>query len=151
MTRIKCFLLEQTDKFEIVKGKCSCADPECYQSKAPIWRNPETGEEKALREWGPGAMYFADWYDDIPEYKGPDGKTLFCVVPGKGGSHAWCIDGRASNCTMKADDVHKCWCRHGTAPVITVDKVGNTCAAGAGSILTDGWHGFLRGGYLETC
>lgn len=63
----------------------------------------------------------------------------------------WEVDGRASNCTKKDDNVHKCWCRHGDAPNVTVDKNGNTCAAGAGSILVDGWHGFLRNGYLEEC
>jgi hypothetical protein len=29
---------------------------------------------------------------------------------------------------------------------VTVGKSGNTCAAGAGSIAVDGYHGFLRNG-----
>jgi hypothetical protein len=34
---------------------------------------------------------------------------------------------------------------------LTVDKNGDTCAAGAGSILTPAWHGFLRNGELVAC
>lgn len=60
--------------------------------------------------------------------------------------HWWDIDGRASNCTMKDDKAHRCWVRHGEPPDITVDKNGPTCAAGAGSIKTPGYHGFLRDG-----
>jgi len=59
------------------------------------------------------------------------------------------IDSRASNCTLPDDNVHKCWVRHGEAPNFTVDKNGATCAAGAGSIQTSNWHGFLRNGVFE--
>jgi hypothetical protein len=41
---------------------------------------------------------------------------------------------------------HKCWVRHGEPPNHTVDKRGNTCGAGAGSILSGSYHGFLRDG-----
>lgn len=52
--------------------------------------------------------------------------------------HHWYIDNRASNCTKKDDDVHRCWVRHGRPEdgTLHVDKSGNTCAAGAGSIDT---------------
>ena len=45
---------------------------------------------------------------------------------------------------------HKCWVRHGDprTGIVTVDKNGVTCGAGAGSIATRGWHGFLREGML---
>jgi hypothetical protein len=89
----------------------------------------------------PGMMWDAWWYSR----KGPDGLSLVVICPG--GSE-WMIDSRASNCTMKDDEVHRCWVRHGTPPELTVDKNGNTCAAGAGSIQTSNWHGFLRGGCL---
>jgi hypothetical protein len=41
---------------------------------------------------------------------------------------------------------HKCWIRHGKAPLITVDKNGVTCGAGTGSIAAGDYHGFLRNG-----
>lgn len=43
---------------------------------------------------------------------------------------------------------HKCWVREGVPPRLTVGKNGVTCGAGAGSILTPKWHGFLRDGKL---
>lgn len=98
-----------------------------------------------------GAMWFSDW---LPAHMaGPDGKTLFVMCPNdnQGGATSkreWMVDGRASNCTMPNDNTHRCWVRHGDAPVITVDKNGNTCQAGAGSIAMPGWHGFLVKGYL---
>jgi hypothetical protein len=62
----------------------------------------------------------------------------------------WHVDGRASNCTMPTDKVHKCWVRHGDprASNLTVDKNGFTCAAGAGSIQAGDYHGFLQAGVL---
>jgi lambda family phage portal protein len=48
----------------------------------------------------------------------------------------WDIDGRASNCTRPDDDTHRCWVRHGDprTGVVHVDKDGDTCGAGSGSI-----------------
>lgn len=103
------------------------------------------GKEYFLREPVPGMMYDADWLHDVPTYCGPDGRSLHVVCPD---GHTWCIDSRASNCTLPQDNDHKCWVRHGEAPDLTVDKNGRTCAAGAGSIQTPKWHGFLRGGQL---
>jgi hypothetical protein len=60
----------------------------------------------------------------------------------------WAIDGRATNCTRPDDHEHQCWVKHGEPPNITVDKDGNTCGAGAGSIQIGDWHGFLRDGML---
>lgn len=92
-----------------------------------------------------GAMWNADWMETIQdEPLGPDGKYL--VVRTHGGD--WEIDGRARNCTRPDDNVHKCWVRHGVPPNITVNKNGNTCNAGAGSIIVGGYHGFLRNGEL---
>ena len=94
-------------------------------------------------------MYFATWFDFLPkEQLGPDGKYLIVKLPN---GSIWTVDGRASNCTMSEDTKHKCWVRHGVPPNITVDKNGLTCAAGAGSILAGGWHGFLRNGELIQC
>lgn len=91
-----------------------------------------------------------------------DGNHLHCVLPG---GHHWDIDGRASNCTMKEDTVHRCWVRHGDPTrrlpvgpdgawrngVIHVDKNGLTCRAGAGSIAVPEFHGFLHHGMLKDC
>lgn len=45
---------------------------------------------------------------------------------------------------------HRCWVRHGDprTGIISVDKAGNTCGAGQGSIMIGGWHGHLKDGYL---
>lgn len=110
-----------------------------------LYRRADTAELLTLRNAPPGAMWYATWYEHIPEWCGPDGKALVCVCPGGG---VWHIDSVASNCTRRGDKTHRCWIRHGTPPNITVDKNGNTCDAGAGSIQTDNWHGFLRNGVL---
>jgi hypothetical protein len=128
-----------------------------------------SGEIMTLQEAPVGAMWHAPWYEGIPSLVGPDGKALIVRVPE---NHDWQVDGRASNCDspckncgvaykdhnkaklcQKYEDAnpHKCWIRHGEAPLITVDKRGNTCNAGAGSIMTDEWHGFLTNGVLKPC
>jgi hypothetical protein len=112
-----------------------------------IWERQDTGEEVTLRDAPVGAMWNAYWLNDVKGYIGPDGQSLYVKTPGGD----WCIDGIASNCTRREDRVHKCWVRHGDAPNITVDKNGDTCAAGAGSIICGSYHGFLRGGFLESC
>ena len=113
----------------------------------PIYFRRDTGQQAMFRQWMKiaGATWDADWLHDLPEYCGPDGRSLVTVCPC--GEH-WCIDGPATNCTMKEEHVHKCWVRHGDIENMTVDKNGFTCAAGGGSIQTKQWHGFLRGGFL---
>ncbi len=112
----------------------------------PIYTRKDTGEEMLLRDAPAGAMWYAPWLADI--WAGPDGKCLMVRLPER---HDWTVDGPAANCTMPDDagqQRHHCWVRHGTPPQITVDKNGQTCNAGAGSIATGTWHGFLRNGYL---
>lgn len=94
-----------------------------------------------------GAMFWTTWHDTTPcwEWDNCDGRHLQVVLPN---GRVWEIDGRASNCTLPEDRRHRCWVRHGTPPQVTVDKVGQTCAAGAGSILSGSYHGFLRDGVL---
>lgn len=112
-------------------------------------RRDDPTQRYTLQNAPVGAMYYATWYEKYKRLCGPDGKSLVVVAPGK---HDWFIDNRASNCTMPNDEVHKCWCRHGDPLTgnVTVDKNGHTCAAGAGSLLIPGWHGFLTDGYLHT-
>jgi len=121
-----------------------------------FWKRVDTGEVKRrISEFGVGAMWFATWYDMRPTTPGEkpkfglDWENMFeppLMVATPGGD--WNIDSRASNCTMPNDRTHRCWIRHGTAPNITVDKAGVTCAAGAGSIQAGKYHGFLRNGQL---
>jgi hypothetical protein len=101
-----------------------------------------SGQKWSIRDLPPGAMYDADW----APWKGPDGRSLTVILPG---GHSWSVDSEASNCTRKGE-AHACWVRHGdpTSQPVTVDKAGDTCAAGGGSIAVEGWHGFLRQGEL---
>ncbi len=108
-----------------------------------LYRRDDTGEIMTLHGAPVGAMWYADWYP----FKGQDGHSLVVKTPGG----EWCIDNRASNCSKPDDDTHRCWVRHGSPPNITVDKNGDSCAAGAGSIAQKDYHGFLRNGYLEQC
>jgi hypothetical protein len=107
-----------------------------------IYRDRQTGEE--VTELPPGALFFQNRTS-----------SLICIVPcsrHKSGTTWWHIDGRASNCTMPGDTEHRCWVRHGEdGGVIHVDKNGHTCAAGAGSIQVEGFHGFLHHGVLRDC
>jgi hypothetical protein len=121
-----------------------------WKSISPRYRRPDTGEIKtAIRDFGPGAMWDAWWYGGVtggPFLSPlPDGRNLCVTLPN---GNDWCIDHRASNCTMPDDTEHHCWVRHGEPPDVTVDKNGLTCAAGAGSILSGSYHGFLQNGEL---
>lgn len=109
------------------------------------YRNNETGEVLAYRDLPIGALiYFETTYA-----AGPDGLSVRCKMPS---DRWWTIDGAASNCAMPTDEVHRCWCRHGTVgDRLTVNKVGNTCNAGAGSIAMPDFHGFLTNGILREC
>lgn len=112
-----------------------------------LYKRSDTGELTELRSAPAGAMWYATWMEDSPNYCGSDGKCLCVQTPGG----LWMVDTKAKNCTMPDDTVHRCWVRHGVVPNITVDKQGNTCAAGAGSISQPNYHGFLRNGVLEEC
>jgi hypothetical protein len=108
----------------------------------------EPGAETTLRDAPPGAMWWATWMPT--NYRGFDGRALVAKLPN--GSD-WPIDMEATNCTRKGDRTHRCWLRHGDPPFVTVDKSGGeTCAAGAGSIMSgEGehhYHGFLQQGIL---
>lgn len=128
---------------------CGCGyrfkDTDAWQySPETIYACKANGLRTTLREAPVGAMWWATWLEDT-DFVGLDGKSLVVRLPN---NHDWHVDSRAGNCTLPKDRVHKCWCRHGAAPLITVDKNGHTCSAGAGSIQTSNWHGFLRNGYL---
>ena len=102
------------------------------------------GKTYRHRELPVGAMYYADWLPRTMYWDNLTADPLYVVTPGG----EWDTDSRASNCTLPNDRLHRCWCKHGTPPDIHVDKVGLTCAAGAGSIMCGNYHGFLHNGSL---
>lgn len=134
-----------------------------------IYVRPDTGFRCTLADAPPGAVWDAWWVSyrykrrrpgqppgplepaiatGVGKMIGPDGRCLVVRLPD---GHDWMIDSRASNCTLPQDNSHHCWVRTGRPEdgTLHVDKNGNTCAAGAGSILTDKWHGFLHNGMLH--
>jgi len=147
MAAFVCFLLVPTG--ETVKEECHCS-PECKEIvEKPFYKRLDTGEVAARYpwNWGPGAMWNSKHtVGDCPYWDNCDGNHLTVVTPS--GGH-WNTNSRASNCTMKADRQHRCWVVHGMAPKLTVDKEGLTCRAGAGSIQSGKWHGFLTNGILS--
>lgn len=129
---------------------------------SPILRNMATGEELSLHDLPFGACFDASVNAKTGEPKtefwmprGADGKSIVCITPRStppdpNDKGDWYIDSRANNCTMKDDDAHRCWVRHGTVgEPLHVDKAGLTCQAGAGSIQNAKWHGFLQNGVLR--
>lgn len=106
-----------------------------------------------LRDAPVGAMWDAFWMADVPGFTGADGIALMVRTPGG----EWHVDSEASNCTRPGDLTHKCWVRHGdprdpqglhSGVKLHVDKAGDTCSAGAGSIQCGSYHGFLHQGAL---
>ena len=132
MARIKCFLLESVEEAREVR-------PGVF---APLYRMPD-GSLTTLADAPAGAMTRETW---APGRSQDGGAPLIVKLPD---GDLWYVDDRASNCGRPDDNTHHCWIRHGVLPDITVDKNGDTCSAGAGSIMSTAYHGFLRGGYLE--
>ena len=94
-------------------------------------------------ELEPGCLYWADYLPEDMHWDNHHGSQLHAVLPN---GNNWNIDSRASNCTLPQDRTHRCWCRHGEVPNITVNKDGVTCSAGGGSIFSGNYHGFLTNG-----
>lgn len=116
-----------------------------------LYRRKDTGEELLLRNVKPGALYFAPWLDQMftPQRE----HCINAVLPD---GSTWTIDSQANNCTIpddRAQQQHHCWVIEPNSDLdhLTVSKVGATCAAGAGSIMTPQWHGFLRNGVFVSC
>jgi len=109
-----------------------------------LYQRTDTGQRFTLRDAPPGACWDAWWMPD--NWRGADGIALMVRCPN---GDDWHVDSEASNCTRKGE-THQCWVRHGDPRQanVTVDKNGDTCAAGAGSILAGDYHGFLIGGLL---
>lgn len=129
----------------------------------PLYAGATNGRLYTMRNAPVGAMYDADWLNGLEMFTGPDGIALTVRTPGGD----WTVDGEASNCTrtqfgpkviegQRHEKVwlgrtHYCWIRHGDPrkpATLHVDKNGNTCSAGAGSIAIGNYHGFLHHGQL---
>ncbi len=88
------------------------------------------------RELPPGAMYDAPWLLELPDHRGPDGRSLILRLPD---GRDWCIDGPSSNGNG--------WSRTGEPPKVTARP----------SILThnangsESYHGWLTDGMLVPC
>lgn len=123
-----------------------------------IYIRPDTRERYTLRDAPIGACWDAWWIHarnsrqgriplvpGVGSMLGDDGRSLIVKCPD---GHDWMIDARARNCTMPTDNTHHCWVRHGRPEDgnLHVDKSGVTCGAGAGSIDTGKYHGFLHNG-----
>ncbi len=141
---VKCYLLEPTDE---PMQKRFIGDTEI---ESPVYRRSDTGELVTLEEAPPGAMWDCSlWKGWVVKHPHPDGHYYAVKLPN---GLTWHIDSKCSNCTRPTEP-HQCWVRHGIAPELTVDKNGDTCSAGAGSIWAGQgepheWHGFLRNGWL---
>lgn len=140
---IKCFIAE---KYFIATGEAVPVGRYIKVGEECGWRNQQT-KEPLPSPLPVGAIYRSWWLEEVPAFCGTDGQSWTVVTPGG----EWHIDGRASNCTLPNDSIHKCWCRHGEAPIFTVNKQGQTCSAGAGSIQIGSYHGFLVNGELTDC
>jgi hypothetical protein len=98
------------------------------------FRNTETGEIVNFRNLQVGAMYDCHWYGK--DMRGPDGKALVVILPDR---TPWCIDGCAH--PPGQPPVMPAWTRTGTPPNVSASP----------SILTPGYHGWLKDGVLTDC
>lgn len=118
---------------------------------ADLWES-EDGRRFPYSDASPGAMWDADWMGDAFRVNG-DGPHWVIKLPNGG---EFTPGFASSNCDRSGTE-HDCWCVHGEAPNITIDKNPEpgraTCTAGAGSIWSNqgrpnDWHGFVRNGEL---
>jgi|SRR6185312_241911 len=129
-----------------------CTIPNCRSIDAIYY---ETLDGTRVERAEPGDVFEIDHEGSCPVWDNCSGTHVYVVLPDRGDGylHHWNVDGRCSNCTLPEDREHRCWVRSGDprAGTLHVDKNGRTCAAGAGSILSGKYHGFLHGGVLRDC
>jgi len=114
-----------------------------------LWNTP-SGKLEPGCAWvvEPGEEHRDDGTCYLGNWTNCDGRHHQVVLPN---GHQWTIDGRARNCGLPDDTEHRCWVFEGDnddPSTWHVSKDGRTCAAGAGSISADGYHGFIRRGVL---
>lgn len=113
-------------------------------------RTDDPAQETTLRDAPAGAMWRSPW--EARFWHSQDAGDPICVKLPDGTD--WCVDSQATNCNWpggdRKQDQHHCWPRQGEPPDVSVNKdFSPTCTAGAGSIASPGYHGFLRNGFLE--
>lgn len=146
-----------------------------------IYRRADTGELMTLHDAPPGAIWNAFWYVDwhkgpdglclVCRMPGGhdwmiDGRASNCdSICGNCGKPYHCCTAMNADKVKSPNEVrckgfvethpHQCWVRTGTVLPMTLDVTkgapGESCHAGAGSIVVPGWHGFLRHGVLVPC
>lgn len=132
--------------------RCGSARPADVTDRR-IFREPlrKAPDGAVVLEPQPGDCYYRYHKDTVCVWANCGGDHLHVVCPD--GVH-WDTNSRANNCTRKEDRTHRCWVLHGDprkGELPTVAKDGDTCSAGAGSIATSGYHGFLVNGVLRKC
>lgn len=119
-----------------------------------LYETPE-GTPIIEGEMQPGDCFYATWLHDNDRcFYWTDCTTPHLTVILPPDHHPWDTSGRANNCTKPNDDRHRCWVVHGDpskGEIVTVDKNGVTCEAGAGSIATPHYHAMLQGSVLRQC
>lgn len=142
------------------------APPEALRHVAAltVYRGAADGEERVGLHGKPGSRfglrpgdaYWAPWHHAPGEDSGctagwsncRDPRGHLCLVL-PDGQH-FDTSSRARNCSRPKDRRHRCWTVEGTPEGgdLSVGKGGDTCKAGAGSVDTGTWHGFVRDGML---
>jgi len=135
--------------YDRLSGCESCGAP-VPEDEDELWRG---GSKRLLYgtesgQPGPGDLCYVEMHPGgrCHNWDNCPGRHLMAVLPN---GHHWDIDSRASNCGRPEDRTHRCWVRHGDpekGEPVHVDKAGDTCSAGAGSILAGDYHGFLHHG-----
>lgn len=126
----------------------ACACGYLFTEAAHRSVSPERLYDTASGRPEPGDLFFepCNLHSPCFHWDNCDGMHLHAILPT---GEEWDIDSRANNCALKDERTHRCWVREGVPPDVTAGKGGHTCAAGAGSIQTARYHGFLRGGAFE--
>lgn len=128
-----------------------CDDPECADCP---YEKPYVGLGGSLRavyDTADGRLHPGDayWLEHPVgrwcRWTNCDGRHLHVMLPN---GHEWDVMSRANNCTLPDDTTHRCWQLTGEPGTWTAGKTQPTCSAGAGSILSGDYHGFLQGGVL---
>ena len=137
-----------------VRVKTKCKDPDCKSEGCFDTSYSYTSPDGTPVTLQAGDVFLLPDHRELYQctWENCDGKHLVCMVPDVAdGCYPWCIDGRASNCTMPEDHSHRCWVRRGDLANgdLHVSKEGFTCAAGAGSIQLGTYHGHLHNAHLR--
>jgi len=95
-----------------------------------LFTRSDNGELTTIVSAPPGAMWYADWLQNLARYqRSPDGRVLVVKTPGGD----WAVDGPSRDGSG--------WNRTGVPPNVTVTP----------SIIIGNYHGFLTDGELREC